>query len=128
MQVKESSILTYLRKIERAAAEIITPESYRPGNTTQADIHKRLLELPQTTQTFTCMEHNQLLEGHTLYMGTVAETMRRELVFLHLAVENFMQKKGLLTTHLDQIFSLSTLLPASITSNISLSTLLYIYT
>ena len=76
-------------------AETITEAKIsKSDHTTRADIHKRLLKLPQSKQTITRTEHNQVLEGYTKYMNTVAEGTRQGLVFLHLAVEKFMQTAG----------------------------------
>ncbi|KAM0800561.1 hypothetical protein BDR22DRAFT_962975 [Usnea florida] len=87
MQVKETSVRTYLRQVERSVAEALSETEKMEAPTTQAGVQERLLQLPRSMKTITRMEHSQMLAGHLQHQGMVAENLRQELALQHLALE-----------------------------------------
>ena len=90
-QNKEAAVPAYLRKIERAASElsdgIKMSSSYKPSMTTQEEVHKRLLELPDAKHTVTWVEHNLILLARvmawsvtTIWVVTVAAKVAAKVV------------------------------------------------
>ena len=93
--VTAKAVTPLLRKIERAAYEIllVISELESPADPiTQARMITRLLELPKSERSISSKEHNDIVNGHTFYLGAIAEKLRVDLAYIHLTLEKFVQK------------------------------------
>ena len=93
--IKAKAIPVFLRKIEKAAKEILllmSNQDRKENSTTQGMILTRLLELPKTERTISLQEHNDIIRGYEYYLGSVAEKLRLDLAWFHLTMEKFVEK------------------------------------
>ena len=93
--VTAKAVTPLLRKIERAAHEIllVMSEFESPADPiTQARMMTRLLELPKSERSISSKEHNDIVNGHEFYLGAIAEKLRVDLAYIHLAMEKFVEK------------------------------------
>ena len=51
-----------------------------------------LLELSKSERSISLQDHNDIINGYEFYLNAIAEKLRVDLAYIHLALENFLEK------------------------------------